>query len=318
MTSTSLGIHHITAIAGNPQKNVDFYTQILGLRTVKKTVNFDDPFTYHFYYGVADGSPGTILTFFPWGERGFIGRRGAGQVTAISYSIPETAVDFWTQRFKKYNIPFAGPFSRFDEEVIVFADPDDIELELVASASDKRPAGASDGIAKQYAIRGFYNATISLSHIDPTLTLLIEALQFRQSGESEKRVRLEAGDGGPGTLVDLLHLPNERRGSMGIGAVHHIAWRIANNEGQLTLRDDLLQKGYNVSPIMDRQYFQSIYFHEPGGTLFEVATDPPGFTIDETPESLGTQLKLPPWLEGKRHIIEQKLQPVEWRKGKNR
>ena len=310
MTTEVQGIHHVTAIAGDPQANVNFYVGLLGLRFVKKTVNFDDPGTYHFYYGDESGSPGTILTFFPWASYGPKGRRGTGQLTVISFSIPEHTTGYWTERLRRFNVDFTGPFTRREEDVIVFHDPDGIELELVSSASDKRQGQDNGYVQPERAIRGFSGVLLSEENHERTASLLTTILGFYPVWESDGRFRYESGSGGPGTIVDLLHQPTGRLGRMGIGAVHHVAWRTQNDETQRILRQELVQLGYNVSPVMDRNYFHSIYFEEPGHVLFEIATDPPGFTIDERQETLGSRLMLPSWLEKERATLERTLPPI--------
>ena len=302
------GIHHITAIAGDPQRNVDFYTQALGLRLVKLTVNFDDPGTYHFYYGDATGAPGTVLTFFPF--RGAPqGRRGTGQATTIAFSIPDGAMGYWIERFERLNVPFNAPARRFDAETLVFYDPDDLELELVAHADGRAPWEGGP-VPPEYAIRGFHSFTLSVDEPERTAALLTETLGFRAAGEAGDRFRYAAGEGGLGALVDVLCRPATTRGQVAVGTVHHVAWRTPDDAQQLDWRQKLVGLGYNVSPVMDRQYFHSIYFREPGGVLFEIATDPPGFTLDEPMDQLGSGLKLPPWLEPRRGVIAQNLPSI--------
>jgi glyoxalase family protein len=300
------GIHHITAIAGDPQKNVDFYTGILGLRMVKRTVNFDAPDTYHLYYGNGTGDPGTILTFFPWGKGAGQGRTGRGQVSLISFAIPQNAMGFWVDRLKQLNISVQGPFSRFEEEVLTFRDPDGIQLELVETSIDHFTPWEDGSINPENAIRGFYGITLAVEAYEKTAGLLTETFGFRHIGESGNRFRYRSDT----STVDLLCLPNEGNGRMGVGAVHHIAWRTPDESTQLKKREKLVELGYNVTPVIDRNYFHSIYFREPGGVLFEIATDPPGFLIDETLETLGTHLKLPEWYEPRRSEIESILPEI--------
>jgi glyoxalase family protein len=305
------GIHHITAIAGSPQKNVDFYAEILGLKFIKKTVNFDDPHTYHLYYGDEKGNPGTILTFFPWTENGFRGKKGTGQVAAISFSVPSASLNYWIDRLTKYNIDFAGPIKRFDEEVLIFEDFDEFELEIAASLEENRPGYKSLNIPVEHSIRGFWSATIWHQNINPTESLLTSLLEFKKLKETENRIRFTSGEGGPGTYLDLLQLPNEHNGIMGVGAVHHIAFRTDNESTQLEIREKLAKKNFNVTPVIDRNYFKSIYFREPANVLFEIATDPPGFFVDERNHSFDHSLKLPPWLENSRSEIENILPPLK-------
>ena len=298
------GIHHITAIASDPQRNLDFYTQTLGLRLVKLTVNFDDPGTYHFYFGDASGRPGTILTFFPW-ARAPRGRQGTGQVTTISFSIPEKALAYWQDRLASEGISTAQPQQRFDEQVLAFPDPDGLQLELVTHpGAEDRPGWAGGPVPAEYAIRGFSGATLTVDDYELTAPLLTNVMGFRLVGQEGERYRYEVGEGADLARVDLVNAPELPEGQMAAGTVHHIAWRTPSDEQQLAWRAELQQAGMQVTPVRDRQYFHSIYFYEPNGILFEIATDPPGFATDETPETLGTHLKLPPWLEPQRAKLE--------------
>ncbi|GIV96975.1 MAG: diguanylate cyclase [Herpetosiphonaceae bacterium] len=304
-----LGIHHVTAIAGNPQQNIDFYTGLLGLRLIKVTVNFDDPGTYHFYFGDDMGRPGTIMTFFPW-PGAPRGRRGTGQVTTVAFSISGESLSFWEERLRAAGIAAAGPVARFKEQVLSFFDPDGLQLELVANKDDRRSGWAEGPVPAEHAIRGFYGVTMSIAGYERSASLLTEILGFRKVAESDSCFRYAVGEGSPGSLVDILSLPEAPRGQVSVGTIHHIAWRTANDEQQLGWREKLVDQGYNVTPVQDRQYFHSIYFREPGGVLFEIATDSPGFTVDESPEQLGTGLKLPAWLERQRQQIERVLPPL--------
>lgn len=312
MEHTALtGFHHLTAIVGDPQQNIDFYTRVLGQRLVKQTVNFDDPGTYHLYYGDETGTPGTILTFFPW-PGAPQGRRGTGQIVDISFAIPATALAYWVERLAQHGIAITGPTTRFDEQVISFCDPHGLSLELVAHRDAASRNGWKQGpIPEAYAIRGFSSITLAEAHHEPTATMLTEVLGFRFQQQEGNRFRYEVGTGGPGARVDVLSLPDQPRGSMAAGTVHHVAWRTEDDAHQLDWRRYLLAQGHSVTPVRDRQYFHSIYFHEPGGVLFEIATDPPGFTIDEPVEQLGTHLKLPPWLEPRRAELEKVLRPLQ-------
>lgn len=304
------GFHHLTAIVGDPQVNVDFYTRVLGQRLVKQTVNFDDPGTYHLYYGDETGTPGTILTFFPWpGARR--GRRGTGQIVDISLAIPADALDYWIDRLSQHNASITGPRARFQEQVISFHDPHGLSLELVASReADFRRGWQQGPIPPAYAIRGLASITLAETHNTPTAAMLTEVLGFRLLQQEGNRFRYEVGPGGPGARLDVLELPNQPRGSIAVGTVHHVAWRTEDDVHQFAWREHLLVQNSDVTPVLDRQYFHSIYFHETGGVLFEIATDPPGFAIDEPVEQLGTHLKLPPWLESLRSEIEQVLPPL--------
>jgi catechol 2,3-dioxygenase-like lactoylglutathione lyase family enzyme len=303
------GIHHVTAIASDPQQNVDFYAGVLGLRLVKITVNFDDPGSYHFYYGDELGRPGSVMTFFAWpGANAFRGRRGTGQVTTTAFSVPEGSLGYWRERLGAQGIALEEPAARFEEEALVFQDPDGLELELVAHAgADARAPWQEGPIPADKAIRGFHSAALSVEGYERTARLLTETLGFRRVAEQGNRFRFESGAGGPGTLVDVLCQPDARAGQVAVGTVHHIAWRTPDDEQEQAWQQQIADLGYNISPVMDRQYFHSIYFREPGGILFEIATDVPGFTTDETPERLGTGLKLPSFLEKTRPLIEQRL-----------
>jgi glyoxalase family protein len=315
MNKEILGIHHVTAIASDPQQNLDFYTGVLGLRLVKLTVNYDDPHTYHFYYGDFQGHPGTILTFFPWpgAKRG---RHGNGQVTATAFAIPEGAVPFWAKRLAEQNVEFEGPQNRFEEQVIAFSDPDGLRLELVAGpavSSEKRwEAGP---VPVEYAIHGFHNATLSEEGYERTASLLTDTLGFRLVQQQGNRFRYSVGAGEAGSLVEVVCTPDDSTGRVAAGTVHHIAWRTADDPQQGEWHREISRQGYNISPVMDRKYFHSIYFREPGGVLFEIATDPPGFAVDEPTETLGTKLVLPDWLESQRSGIEAHLPPIRLSRG---
>jgi glyoxalase family protein len=301
------GIHHVTAIAGDPQTNLDFYTKLLGLRFLKKTVNFDDPFTYHLYYGDETGSPGTILTFFPWSTRGFKGKKGAGQITIMSFSIPFTSLSFWTQRLKGSNITFTGSFKRFEDEILLLEDPDGFEIELIASKEEERMPWQWGEIPSEHSIRGFHSITLSEKVSESTGNFMINSLGFKKHLAEGSRIRYSSGDGGPGKYIDILSTPDLPAGRMGIGAVHHVAFRTENDESQIQLREKLLKNNIDVTPVIDRNYFHSIYFNEPGNVICEIATDPPGFLIDESKNELGQNLKLPAWYEAKRKEIEKIL-----------
>jgi catechol 2,3-dioxygenase-like lactoylglutathione lyase family enzyme len=301
------GIHHVTAIAGDPQANVEFYTGVLGLRLVKVTVNYDDPQTYHLYFGDDVGHPGTILTFFPW-PGAPRGRTGTGQVTVTAFAIPEGSLGFWADRLKAHKVESAGPSHRFDEEVIVLRDPDGLHLELVTgrkgSDTNPPPDGALPG---RHAIQRFQGVTMAVEGYERTAALLTATLGLREAGEKGNRFRYSVGEGDAQGFIDLLCLPSGPRGRVAVGTVHHIAWRTPDDESQRAWRTEIARLGYNVTPILDRSYFHSIYFREPGGVLFEIATDPPGFAVDEPPEQLGRRLILPGWLESARGELAMEL-----------
>jgi len=304
------GVHHVTAIAGDPQQNLDFYTGVLGLRLVKLTVNYDDPGTYHLYFGDETGSPGTILTFFPW-PNAPKGQKGTGQASATSFSIPEASIEYWSNRLSARKVSFKGPDKRFDEKVISLSDPDGLSLELVSSrkGSGARPWERGP-VPAEHAIRGFYHLTLSEQINEKTAQLLTGKMGFRLSVREGNRTRFETGDGGPGAIVDVLEQPGQPRGLISVGTVHHVAWRTPSDEEQREWRSVLAAEGLSVTPIIDRKYFRSIYYREPGGVLFEIATEPPGFTVDQPLEELGTRLMLPPWLEPDRREIEASLSPL--------
>jgi glyoxalase family protein len=309
------GIHHVTAITGDPQGNIDFYTGVLGLRLVKLTVNFDDPGSYHFYYGDAMGHPGTILTFFAW-PGAPRGRQGTGQIAAIAFSIPANALGYWVERLAGKGISVEGPTERLAAQsgarTLAFMDPDGLPLELVshpaAEARSDWTAWVQGPVPEAEAIRGLHSVTLWETSAEQTAAFLARNLGFRPL-EAEGTVSSYAlGAGGPGTLLDLRVMPDSRRGIVASGTVHHVAWRTPSDADQVSWQEDLLVRGrHDVTQVLDREYFHSIYFHEPGGILFEIATDPPGFTVDEPFETLGTTLRLPPWLESQRQEIERHL-----------
>ena len=302
-----LGLHHITAIASDPRRNLAFYTGVLGLRLVKRTVNFDDPHTYHFYYGDRVGTPGSILTFFPWGDLPR-GRVGTGQASATAFSVGPDALSFWEERLHAHGVATSKSPTRYGESVLTFADPDGLVLELVATReSDVRPPWAHPEIPLEHAIRGFHSVTLAVRDAAPTAQLLGSVMGYREISREGHRVRYTIASGGPGTFVDLLADPSLRRGRQGTGTVHHVAFRASDDEAQLAARRELLGLGYEVSPPVDRNYFHSIYYREPDGILLEIATDLPGFVVDEPIASLGTALKLPALYEPHRAEIEAAL-----------
>jgi glyoxalase family protein len=305
-----LGLHHITAIAADPKRNLDFYTRVLGLRFVKKSVNQDDPGTYHLYYGDNVGSPGTALTFFPWpGTRR--GRPGQGQAYTTGFSVSAGALDFWQQRLAQLKIPTSPIESRFSEQVLPLLDPDGLRLELVFTAEpDSRAPAPSADVPAPHGLRGFHSATLALAAPAATVTLLTKTMGYRPVSESGGRARYTVGAGEPGTYVDILTDPNMPHGLNGAGTVHHIAFRVADDAAQRDAHAEIETRGLSVSPVIDRAYFKSIYYREPGGVLFEIATDQPGFTFDEPVETLGTRLGLPPRLEPHRAEIEAALPPL--------
>jgi catechol 2,3-dioxygenase-like lactoylglutathione lyase family enzyme len=305
-----MSIHHVTAIAGDPQRNLDFYTGVLGLRLVKLTVNYDDPDTYHFYFGDELGRPGSILTFFPW-SGGRAGRHGVGQVGEVALAVPRALLGHWIERLLGRGVSFEGPARRFDDQVLAFRDPDGLLLELVATPRVERVEPWREGpVAAEHAIRGVHGVTIWEDGDTGSAAFLTGTMGFRQAGETENRVRLEWGPEGAGTVVDLRRAPGFWRGAGGVGTVHHVAFRAASPEAQEQRRAEVERLGLGPTQVIDRRYFQSVYFKEPGGVLFEIATDGPGFTVDERAAELGGALQLPPSLEPERVRIAGGLPPV--------
>ncbi len=303
------GLHHVTALASGPQKNVDFYAGILGLRLVKKTINFDAPDVYHLYYGDEVGNPGSIMTFFPYSGL-TRGRKGVNQMTYTAFSIPLTALSFWMDRLTKFHIAFGKPEKRFDEMVLQFEDFDGLGIELVATDKDTRAGWDNGVIPADKSIRGFHHVTLYENLADKTVKLLTETMQHRLVAEEGNRIRLEAGLGGSGNIVDVLYNPTALRGLQGAGTIHHVAFSTDSDATQLEIREKLLEANYGPTTVQDRNYFHSIYFREPGGILFEIATNPPGFAVDEEVSHLGEHLKLPAWYEPRRAEIEKHLEPI--------
>jgi glyoxalase family protein len=304
------GIHHVTAIASDPQANVDFYTKVLGLRLVKQTVNFDAPHVWHLYYGDEKGSPASILTFFPW-PGVMKGKEGAGLTTATAFSVPPESIGFWHERIKTLGLSTEGPSVRGDSEVLTLFDNDGMRLELVASPGDGRSGwdGVSD-IPQEHAVRGLHEVTLSERNLDPTASMLTGFLGMQLASETAGTASFSMGEGGAGASVQVVGGVLDR-GLQAGGTVHHVAFRAPNLETMESWRQELLGRGVGVTEVMDRQYFKSIYFREPGGVLFEIATDEPGFDIDEPLLELGRKLKLPPWLEPSREQIQQSLPRIE-------
>jgi glyoxalase family protein len=303
-----VGLHHVTAITSNPQRNLDFYTGILGLRFVKKTVNFDDPGTYHFYFGDDTGTPGTILTFFPWPNAGR-GTAGAGEVTHTAFSINPSSISFWQNRLASLKIPLESKQERMGETVLTLSDPDGMKIELVgrAEATALNPPRFSD-VPDEHAIRGFFG--ITMLQRDPQQTeATLALLGFHKVAEEGNRSRYSAAGNALGNHLDIVIEPKANRGRPGAGSVHHIAFRSEDYEDQKQWREVITQH-LGVSPVMERDYFRSIYFREPGGVLFELATDIPGFAIDEPVESLGEELRVPQWLSANLIPLTRHLAPV--------
>ena len=311
MTHQLLGLHHVTATVTDAQDDLDFCLDLLGLRLVKKTVNFDNHNVYHFYYGDERGTPGTIWTTFPYKGWGVPeGEKGAGQIVTTSFSVPKGSLPFWRARLAERGVAAADGRPRFNDDVIVFRDPSGLVFELVAD--DDARTGWESTIDGTAAIRGLHSVTMVVRDPKPTLALLTGVLGWDIVHEMDGRVRVAVNGAQPGHLMDVLYDAQATPAKNGLGTVHHVAMAIATEDQQLALRDELLAMGLKVTEVRDRQYFKSIYFREPGGVLFEVATMAPGFTVDEDLRSLGLDLKLPPWEEPHRAEIETKLPPIAY------
>jgi len=302
------GIHHVTAITGDPQANVDFYAGVLGLRMVKRTVNFDDPGSYHLYFGDEIGRPGGIMTFFGW-PGSSSGRRGTGQLTQTAFSVAPESFGFWMARLRSRGIE-AEPSLRFGDEVLSFPDPDGLALEFVVGADDDRAPWGGGSVPPEHGIRGFRAITVTVASADPTAALLTGPMGFEAGGREGNRSRFISAHGARAGTVDVLETPRAVEGIVAAGTVHHVAWRTPGDEEQHDWRAALIAAGRDVTHVYDRRYFHSIYFREPGGVLFEIATDGPGFTLDEPAAELGAQLALPPWMEESRPAIEAHLPPI--------
>lgn len=306
MSKKTMGIHHITAIVGHPQENVDFYAGVLGLRLVKKTVNFDDPNTYHLYFGDEGGKPGTIITFFPWvgAYRGVI---GDGQVGVTSYVVPKGAMEFWEQRLEQFNISFTKQ-ERFNEQYLQFVDPHGLHLEIVEREEGDLNPQTFGGVTPEVAIKGFGGATLYSSQPAKTAQLLEQVMGLELVGEEGDYMRFRS-TATIGNIIDL-KTTSAGRGQMGVGTVHHIAWRATDDEDQLDWQQYVAAHGYGVTPVQDRNYFNAIYFREHGEILFEIATDPPGFAHDESQATMGEKLMLPAQYEKYREQLESSLIPI--------
>ncbi len=304
------GIHHITAIATDPQRNLDFYSGILGLRLVKRTVNFDDPNTYHFYFGDRIGRPGTIMTFFPW-PHARRGRIGTGQVAATSYAVAPGATEYWMGRLNEHKVAVEKSGHRFGQPFIQFRDPDGLALELIESdAAGHNDRWTESSIPAEQVLQQFHSPSLASDDRDATTQVLTNVFGFAVSDNEEGRTRLSLSKESPAKQIDLVDVPGKTPGQVAAGTVHHIAFRAANEDEQEKWRSRLYEAGLHVTPIIDRQYFHSVYFREPGGILFEIATDGPGFAIDEPADQLGETLKLPPQYEDYRKSIEESLPAI--------
>jgi glyoxalase family protein len=303
MDNRILGLHHITAIADNAKRNLDFYTQVLGVRLVKKTVNFDDPGTYHFYFGNENGTPGTILTFFPWEGIGQ-GTNGSGMATHIGYSVPKGSLEFWKNRLQGLNIKVEEG-EIFGEKLISFKDPDGLQLQLIEpSTEDSRKVWTTEELKDENALKGFHNVTLTLKKAEPTMKVLTDILGYDLQKQEGERYRLATNAIDTANLVDIIENDKTPAGRNAAGTNHHIAFRVKDDQVLMEYRDKVLSAGLSITPKINRDYFYSLYFREPGGVLFEIATDNPGFTVDEPLDELGTHLKLPAQYEGMRDKIE--------------
>lgn len=304
MEERILGLHHITAIAGKAKPNLDFYTRVLGLRLLKKTVNFDDPGTYHLYYGDEKGSAGTIITFFPY-EGSPRGRAGSGMATTIGYAVPEGSFDFWIRRFQAHGVSYGVPAERFGERYLPFQDPDGLQLELVIpKGGDARKPWETEEVKAAVATRGFHSVTLTLRNIKATAAVLTDIFGYQLQDQQENHYRYRTDAVEHAAVIDLLLQPDASQGNGSAGTIHHIAFRVKNEEVLMQFREKVARKGLSITDKIDRNYFYSLYFREPGGVLFEIATDNPGFGIDEPFDQLGSSLLLPPQYEPHRAKIE--------------
>lgn len=311
MENRVLGLHHITAIATSAKKNYDFYTKVLGLRFIKKTVNFDDPKTYHLYYGNEEGTPGTILTFFPW-EGTRRGRLGTGMATEIGYSVPEGSFDFWQQRLEENNVNYNRPAERFGEKYIHFEDRDGLQINLIVPKEiDNRKPWTTAEVNEEVATKGFHSVTLTLENIHSTATILTDVFGYtflKQEGNRHRFIT-DAIEGA--NIVDLVETPGERQGFVAGGNNHHVAFRVKDDDILMTFREKVQSHGLDITEKIDRNYFFSLYFREPGGVIFELASNNPGFSVDEPVNELGSHLKLPPQYEPLRSQLEKILIPLD-------
>jgi glyoxalase family protein len=311
MSSPIVGLHHVTATVDDAQADLDFGMKLLGLRLVKKTVNFDNPSVYHFYYGDERGTPGTIWTTFPYKDKGVrVGSNGTGQITATSFSIPAAALDFWRSRLLSAGYAPVEQPPRFGERSLLVRDPSGLAIELIATSRDGREPWVGGRVNASTAIRGVHSVTLTVRAAAPTVAFMTDLLGFERIDQAEGRTRMAVGGDGPGRTMDIVEAPHLPAGINGLGTVHHVAMAVPEAEDQLRMRLAIVQAGYQVTAVLDRQYFKSIYFREPGGVLFEIATVQPGFDADEPVARLGQDLKLPPWEEPNRTGIESVLSPV--------
>ena len=307
------GIHHVTAIAGDPQENLNFYAGVLGMRLVKRTVNQDDPGTYHFFFADAAGHPGTDLTFFPW-PRAASGRKGAGQIVEVALAVPPGSFPYWRERLMRHGIQPQEPELRWGEHALPFADPHGLSVALVESdGAVQRPFSPWTGgpVPAEYQVRGLHAVRLWVRQLGPSEQLLTDVLGFSKQGQEDGWHRYGVDGGGSGCFLEIREVPNAPSGAWGPGTIHHVAWRVHDEAEELEVRSRVAAAGCRPTPVIDRFWFKSVYFLEPGGVLYELATDGPGFAADEPPEHLGERLVLPPWLEPHRQQIEALLPPVQ-------
>jgi glyoxalase family protein len=306
MENRILGLHHITAIASNAKQNLDFYTKVLGQRLVKKTVNFDDPGTYHFYFGDETGTPGSLLTFFPWESIG-TGHNGSGMATGIGYAVPKDSLEFWVDRFRQFNVKHEEIAEKFGEKYLHFQDPDGLKIDFVVSNNeDKRKPWVGE-VNEAVATKGFHSITLTLKNVTPTAAVLTGVLGYKLSKQEGNLYRFVTDAVENASIVDIIEAPQLASGINAAGTNHHVAFRVKDDDILMDYREKILSKGLSITPKIDRDYFYSLYFREPGGVLFELATDNPGFSKDEPVDELGTHLKLPKQYESARGEIEKVL-----------
>lgn len=312
-TQVIKGIHHVTATVGNAQADYDFYTRLLGFRLVKKTVNFDNNKVYHFYYGTTEGAPGTIMTTFPYEGQGIrVGIPGTGQVSRTGFSAPSASLLFWKKRLEEAGVT-TQLVDRFGLVHLQFKDPSGLGLEIIGTDEDDRLPWVTEEIPSEMALRGIFNVSIVVKEFGPTRDFLQQEFGFQLTQESEHLARFQAKEGGAGQYLDVIENTEGERGKNGMGIVHHVAWKLDSEEELKALRNRLVDElGFKATEVKDRKYFRSIYFRIPGGVLFEVATVPPGFTVDESEGTLGQHLQLPAWEEENRERIEGVLAKVDW------
>jgi len=310
MGDSITGLHHITVIAGDPQENLDFYVGVLGMRLVKKTVNQDVPGTYHLFYADGAAHAGTDLTFFPWPDMA-TGQSGVGLTVEVALAVPVGSHGYWCERLTRHGVKTAAPETRFGEQLLAFADPHGLPLALVETADPREfTAWPRSVVPEAYQIRGLHGVRLLERNAAPTTDFLTNTLGFQEAGEEGGWRRFALPGARSGRVVDIKQLPSERQGTWGTGSVHHVAWRVPDEQRQLKVQSRVQSAGRHPTPVIDRFWFKSVYFKEPGGVLFEVATDGPGFGVDEPLDQLGGTLVLPPWLEPKRSQIESGLQPL--------